>query len=194
LPKDKTYGYDPTRAKQLLAEAGYPNGFSTTVWVPQSGSGMMQPVEMSQFMQRNLADVGINVKLQTFEWTSFLSEIVKNGAPTGKGVGMVNDSLGTDPPYSLKRLFGSAYQPPAGWNFGWYANPAVDRLLENAAAEPDQAKRNSAYSQAEEIAVEEVAWVLVAHDKAPRAWRTYVQGFRPAHSWNFGFQRTWLDK
>jgi ABC-type dipeptide transport system, periplasmic component len=55
----KAYPYDPEKAKKLLAEAGYPNGFTTTMWVPESGSGMQAPVAMSTVMQSNLKAVGV---------------------------------------------------------------------------------------------------------------------------------------
>ena len=71
----KAYPYDPQKAKQLLAEAGYPNGFSTTLWVPESGSGMQSPVAMSTVMQSNLKAVGVNVTLQTMEWGAFLAKL-----------------------------------------------------------------------------------------------------------------------
>ncbi len=68
----KAFPYDPERAKKLLAEAGYPGGFSTTLWVPESGSGMQSPVAMSTVIQSNLKAVGVNVALQTMEWGAFL--------------------------------------------------------------------------------------------------------------------------
>ena len=71
----KAYPYDPQKAKQLLAEAGYPNGFSTTLWVPESGSGMQSPVAMSTVMQSNLKAVGVNVTLQTMEWGAYLAKL-----------------------------------------------------------------------------------------------------------------------
>ena len=61
----KAFPYDPAKAKKLLAEAGYPNGFATTIWVPESGSGMQSPVPMVTVMQSNLRAVGINANLQT---------------------------------------------------------------------------------------------------------------------------------
>jgi peptide/nickel transport system substrate-binding protein len=53
----KPFPYDPERAKKLLADAGLPSGFSTTLWVPESGSGMQSPVAMSTIIQSNLKAV-----------------------------------------------------------------------------------------------------------------------------------------
>src|SRR5262249_57721500 len=61
----RAYPYDPEKAKKLLAEAGYPNGFSTTMWVPESGSGMQAPVAMSTVMQSNLKAVARTETPQT---------------------------------------------------------------------------------------------------------------------------------
>src|SRR5262245_51684850 len=74
-PGLKAYPYDPQRAKKLLAEAGYPNGFTTTMWVPESGSGMQSPVAMATVMQSNLKAVGVTVSLQTMEWGAYLAKL-----------------------------------------------------------------------------------------------------------------------
>ena len=74
-PNLAAYPYDPARAKKLLAEAGYPNGFSTTMWVPESGSGMQSPVAMAIVMQSNLRAVGVNVTLQTMEWGAYIAKL-----------------------------------------------------------------------------------------------------------------------
>src|SRR5207249_3464285 len=71
----KPYPYDPERARQLLAEAGYPNGFATTMWVPESGSGMQSPVAMATVIQSNLKAVGVNETLQTFVWGAFIAKL-----------------------------------------------------------------------------------------------------------------------
>jgi len=58
-PGLKSYPCNPARAKKLLAEAGYPNGFSTTMWVPEAGSGMQSPIAMATVIQSNLKAVGV---------------------------------------------------------------------------------------------------------------------------------------
>src|ERR1700687_475033 len=71
----KPFPYDPERAKKLLAEAGLASGFSTTLWVPESGSGMQSPVAMRTIIQSNLKAVGVNVTRQTMEWGTFLAKL-----------------------------------------------------------------------------------------------------------------------
>jgi peptide/nickel transport system substrate-binding protein len=61
--------------EEALAEAGYPSGFTTTLWVPESGSGMQSPVAMSTVIQSNLKAVGVNVALQTMEWGAYLAKL-----------------------------------------------------------------------------------------------------------------------
>src|SRR5947209_5691524 len=58
-PNVRKYAYDPAAARRLLAEAGYPNGLEVDFWMPESGSGMQAPVEMSTVIQANLAAIGV---------------------------------------------------------------------------------------------------------------------------------------
>ena len=78
------YPYDPERAKKLLAEAGFPKGFPAVFWIPESGSGMQSPKTMAQAIQADLAAVGVNAAIQTFEWGAYLSKY-------GKGFGQEAD-------------------------------------------------------------------------------------------------------
>ena len=73
-PANFPYSYDPTKAKELLQEAGYPNGFTTTVSYPTCGSGNMVPGPMNEELQQELAAVGINVVLKPMEWATMLAQ------------------------------------------------------------------------------------------------------------------------
>src|SRR5262249_46591684 len=85
------YKYDPEKAKALLKEAGFPNGFTTTVEYPTSGSGNMIPGPMNEALQKDLAKVGIKVKLKPIEWSTMLGQYVAGKFPAG--IDAINISL-----------------------------------------------------------------------------------------------------
>lgn len=178
------YTYDPEKARQLLAEAGYPNGFSTNMIIPVSGSGMMIPVQMNEYIQGNLRDVGINVAIQSYEWVSYLGIWAQGLAGD---VTMNNQSIMSSEPYVMNFLFGSSFQPPNGWNTGWYSNPQVDELLTKALASAERSERAKYYAEAQALIVEDAPWIFVVNDLQPMAYSARVKGYvnNPAYVINF---------
>ena len=122
------YPYDPARAKKLLAEAGYPNGFPAVFWIPESGSGMQSPKTMAQAIQADLAAVGVTASIQTFEWGAYLN---KYGKGFGQDADMGAMSFMLDPgdPAPMLSL---VIDGKGGFRGGAYANPEVDKLLAEA--------------------------------------------------------------
>ena len=92
-PNDRPYPYDPSKAKQLLAEAGYPNGFKTNMQIPSGGSYMVAPVAMAEWVQRDLKAVGIDMQIQSYDWTTYLKHWL---AKLKDDVAMNNMAWGTD--------------------------------------------------------------------------------------------------
>ncbi len=171
----KAYPYDPERAKKLLAEAGYPNGFSTTLWVPESGSGMQSPVAMSTVMQSNLKAVGVNVTLQTMEWGAFLAKL----RTKEQDLFALSWMAGTeDPDMVMYPLLHSSQWTPNGPNRALYKNPKFDDLLQQARLTTDQARRASLYKEAQRILVDDAPWVFVDHEIQIAALGRRVQGFK----------------
>jgi peptide/nickel transport system substrate-binding protein len=171
----KAYPYDPARAKKLLAEAGYPNGFSTTLWVPESGSGMQSPVAMSTVMQSNLKAVGVNVNLQTMEWGAFLAKL----RTKEQELFALSWMAGTeDPDMVMYPLLHSSQWTPNGPNRALYKNPKFDDLLQQARLTTDQAKRASLYKEAQRILVDDAPWIFVDHEIQIAALARRVQGFK----------------
>ena len=125
----KPYSYNPDKAKALLKEAGLGNGFETTFWTSTSGSGQMIPVPMAEWIQRDLAKVGIKVKLETFDWITYLSKMFQGLRP---GHGAYQLSWGMTSNFWIDIVARSTRQPDKGVNVGWYANPKVDGLLDSA--------------------------------------------------------------
>ena len=171
----KAYPYDPQKAKQLLAEAGYPNGFSTTLWVPESGSGMQSPVAMSTVMQSNLKAVGVNVTLQTMEWGAFLAKLRSQE----QELFALSWMAGTeDPDMVMYPLLHSSQWTPNGPNRALYKNTRFDELLTQARLVTDQAERAKLYREAQKILVEDAPWIFVDHEVQISASSKRVQGFK----------------
>ena len=171
----KAYPYDPDRAKKLLAEAGYPNGFTTTLWVPESGSGMQAPVAMSTVMQSNLKAVGVNVSLQTMEWGAYLAKL----RTKEQDLFALSWMAGTeDPDMVMYPLLHSSQWTPVGPNRALYKNARFDTLLQQARLTTDQAKRAQLYKEAQRILIDDAPWVFVDHEIQIAALTKRVQGFK----------------
>lgn len=179
------YPYDPDKARQLLTDAGYPEGFQTNMIIPQSGSGMMVPVQMNEYIQGNLRDVGIEVAIQSFEWVSYLG-IWAQGL--NADVTMGNQSIMASDPYVANFLLSGAFTPAeGGWNIGYYENPEVDKLLAEALATPDREARKAIYAETWAMITEDAPWIFVVNDLQPMAFKKTVQGYQtnPAYVIDF---------
>ena len=172
-PALRKYAYDPATAKRLLAEAGYPNGLEVDFWVPESGSGMQSPVEMSTVIQANLAAVGVKAPLKTFEWGSYLGKL-RSDAPAMFALSWFLKS--EDPDLSLYPLFFSKNTPLP--NRSNYASPDVDALLLQARQVADRGKRADLYRKAQQIIVADAPWIFVDHEQQVIATRAGLKGFR----------------
>ena len=131
--------YNPTKAKELLAEAGYPNGFSTTLWVNDNQSR----IEMCQAMQAMLLEVGVQCNLEVLEFGSFISrttagdhDLAYFGWTTSSG----------DADYSYYSLEHSTQQGAAG-NRSFLADPDVDKLIEDARSKTNEEERKELYKE-----------------------------------------------
>jgi len=171
----KAYPYDPERAKKLLAEAGYPSGFSTTLWVPESGSGMQLPVAMSTVIQSNLKAVGVNVALQTMEWGAYLAKLRTKEQDLFALSWMAGNE---DPDLVMYPLLHSSQWTPNGPNRALYKNEKYDDLLHQARLTTDQKKRAELYREAQRILVDDAPWVFVDHEIQTAAHAKRVQGFK----------------
>lgn len=178
-PNVQGYPYDPAKAKQLLAEAGYPNGFSTTIYV----SNEAPDPKIATLIQSQLGQVGIKVNQQVMEWGAFLDK-------TAKGVPMFLLDWITvtgDADNGLYANFNSVNFGGPG-NRQFYKNPKVDQLLNDAQAETDPAKRQQEYAQAQEQIVKDAPWAFLAVPQNIVAVNKRVQGFVNMPTQNYYFQ------
>ena len=188
--EDKTqrYPYDPEKAKALLKEAGFANGFDVTFFVPESGSGMQSPVEMGTVIQANLAAVGVRAKIQTMEWGAYLKKYLD--APDMAEMSW-NPSIG-DPDHMMYMLLSSDRFPPA-FNAGFYQNPRVDELLRKGRTTIDEKERIPLYKEAQRLVVEDAPWIFVDHGKQVIVYRKRVQGFKLHPNFDLVLTQVWLQ-
>jgi peptide/nickel transport system substrate-binding protein len=157
------YPYDPEKAKKMVAEAGF-EGAEVTFYVTEGGSGMLDPIPMGTAIQADLAKIGLKVKIETYEWNTFLGKVnpgLEGKADIAQMAWMTNDP-DTLPFLALRS---GAWPDKGGFNSGYYANPDVDSLLEKARATTDQAERAKLYKQMQTIVYDDAPWVFVANWK-----------------------------
>ena len=89
----------------------------------------------------------------------------------------------SDPFYAFVRFLYSKYTSPGGVNWGWYANPRVDALIEEARATFDIGKQDAVMAKLHEIYVDEAQYLWVVHDTNPHAMAPKVKSFIQAQHW-----------
>jgi len=189
-PSSEIYTYNPAKAKQLLAEAGYPNGFELNFLVPQSGSGMIAPKEIATVIQAYLGAVGIKVNIDTLEWVTYLNAILTKGLNTPQKTYAMGEmswmSTAADPGLYVNYylLCDSTPAKVNGFNDGYYCDKKVAGLLQAAMQTVDQNKRAALYKQAEVLVAQDAPWLFVFHAKNVIGLRADVQGVLPYPNMN----------
>ncbi len=171
------YPHDPDKARALIAEAGYGDGVEITFYVTEGGSGMLDPVPMGTAIQADLAAVGIDAKIETYEWNTFLGRVnpgLEGKADMAEMAWMTNDP-DTLPFLALRT---AAMPDEGGFNSGYYSNPEVDTLLEAARRATDQAERAQLYREMQEIVYEDAPWAFIASWKQNAVTTDRVDNFR----------------
>lgn len=155
----KDYPYDPAAAKALLAEAGYPDGFETDLWaMPVQRPYNPNARRMAEMMQADLAKVGVNAKIVTYEWGEYLKRS-KAGEHQTILLGWTGDN--GDPDNFMHVLLGCA--AAKGANRARWCHKPFDDLLMQAKKTSDIAERTRLYEEAQVIFKEEAPWFTIAH-------------------------------
>lgn len=179
--------YDPDEAKRLLAEAGFGQDkpLHLRVAISTSGSGQMQPLAMNEFIQQNLAAVGVDLQFEVLEWETLRGRRrVGAQAPVNKDISAINNSYGSiDPASTFVRQFASWMDAPAGFNWGHFRDAEIDAWLREAQATFQPAEQDALLARVHAKVVDQAAYVFVAHDLAPRAMSKQVRGYVQAQSW-----------
>jgi peptide/nickel transport system substrate-binding protein len=189
------YDYNPEKAKELLAEAGYPDGFQCSFWVPESGSGMQQPVAMGTAIQADLKAVGIDCQIQTFEWGTYLDKVI---VPPDQAefdlfeMSWIGDN--GDPDNHLYILLSGDQWPPAGYNMGFYKNDQVDELLREARVTLDRGKRTELYQEAQKLIAQDPPWITIDHETQIVVMDKNIKNFKLHPTGPFRFDKVWIEE
>lgn len=141
------YNYDPAKARQLLDAAGYPSVDGTRFHLNMKTSTDENTRLMVAVMQQQLRDVGIALDIRTYEFATFLAD-VSSGAFQVYSLRWIG---GNEDPDIFDAAFHSRNFPPLGRNRGFYSDPRIDRLIDQARCETDQNARKLLYAQVQEI-------------------------------------------
>jgi ABC-type transport system substrate-binding protein len=154
--KLEPYPYDPARARVLLAEAGYPHGFSTVIWTPHGR--YLKDREIAEAIQGYLAEIGIRAELKVWEWAPYVEAIRRPDKEAGMYM------LGISIPTADWRLFRN-FHSTAPTNYTGYRNPEVDRLLLEARSTFDVRKQRTIYERVQRLIWEDAPF-LFAYNQA----------------------------
>ncbi|GAB4567571.1 MAG: glutathione ABC transporter substrate-binding protein GsiB [Anaerolineae bacterium] len=154
----KTYEYDPDKAKALLAEAGYGDGFKTTLWCAESS----QAREVAVAIQAQLAEVGVEVEVVAMESATLSAERFKPLEENKSELNYAGWSPSTgDADWGLRPLLATEAWPPTLFNLAFYSNPQVDEYIKAGLATSDPEKRKAAYAEVQKIVMEDAPWIFL---------------------------------
>jgi peptide/nickel transport system substrate-binding protein len=170
----KGYPYDPAKAKALLKDAGYPDGFEMELLSYSSPRGYNPAgAELSVAIQGYLSKIGVKANIRKEEMGAFLAEIRSGKYANMFTVGWSGDN--GDPDNFLYNLFGSGAIPVGDTEH--YKNPEVDKLLDDGKKISDHAKRIAIYEKAQKIILDDAPWIFVNQTLQVRVTRKEVKGF-----------------
>lgn len=167
VSKLPSYGQNVQRARQLLAEAGFPNGFATRIVTSPTYEG---GIAVAQVIQEQLRAVGINATLDTIEWGTYINRWVARDFDT-----MIELRGGDpDPDRFLYRTFHST----GAVNNFLFASQSIDRLLERGRVNLEADARRPIYADLEKALIEAAPALFLYTPMETQVLQSYVRGFR----------------
>jgi glutathione transport system substrate-binding protein len=170
--------YDPQKAKQLLAEAGYPNGFSTSLIYANTSANQKQ----AEFFKQQLATVGIELKLNGME-SALVNQKIQGATGPGSQVAVETYLSGWSPStgdadWGIRPLLAIESEPPMSYNISYFENQELEGYIQTGLKSADDAVRREAYAKAQDLIWKEVPMLFLANDYNTWATSNKITGVK----------------
>ena len=181
------YPQNIEKAKQLLAEAGYPNGFNIELFVSEDN----QRIDMAVIIQDNLKKIGINAEIKTFQWAAYVSTIENPNII--KPLFIMSWNISNDDPDEVLYPLYHSSQIDAHTNVVFYKNEEFDNLISKARETTDKEKRIDLYKKAQDIIQEELPHYAILYPMQNFAYKKSIKGIEVNKRGYFNFQNTIVE-
>jgi glutathione transport system substrate-binding protein len=185
--KMQPWPYDPKKARELLKEAGYPDGFSTTLWSAYNDGTSAKVV---QFLQQQLGQVGIKTSIELLESGQRVQRVQQAKDPKTAPVRMYyagwSASTG-EADWALRPLLATSGWPPVFNNTAYYSNAKVDQAISDALKTTNEERKTQLYATAQDQIWADAPWAFLVTLKLVSAKSKNLSGFyiMPDGSFNF---------
>ena len=176
-------GANLDEARQLLAEAGYPDGFTSDVMV---SNFYPETVRAALTLQSQLSVLGIELEIRVLEWGTWLDE-----EAAGHFDLFICGWIGNLDPDDY---FYAQHYTGESFNFTGYANPELDLLLDRGRMATDAEERYAIYSQVQDIVINDVPYIYLYIPKVVHAWQPHVHGYVTRADEAIRFVDTWIEQ
>jgi len=182
--------YDPEKAKQLLKQAGFPDGFSITLWaMPIQRAYNPNARLMAELIQSDWAKIGVKATIVSYEWGEYNRRAKDGGQHDAILYGWGGDN--GDPDNWLGTLLGC--DAVHGSNLSKWCDPAFNALIDKARSDSDHAARVALYQQAQVIFKQQVPYTPIAHVIVSMPVSKHVQGLVFSPLGGHYFDGVWLN-
>ncbi len=188
------YTYDPNKARQMLADAGYGSGLSISIPYPSSGSGNMWPPPMMELIQQNFKAIGIELTTVPMEWLTIVSMYRTGfGSPDNARYHGMYFSPNTASPANMLNFTQGRIQPSGCCNVYNFGDSGVDQNVAAEMAEFDQTKDDALINQGMGLVADASPATYVCHDLNLRVLAPTVHGFVQPQAWVADFTNVTVD-
>ena len=181
------YPQNIEKAKQLLAEAGYPNGFNIELFVSEDN----QRIDMAVIIQDNLKKIGINAEIKTFQWAAYVSTIENPNII--KPLFIMSWNISNDDPDEVLYPLYHSSQIDAHTNVVFYKNEKFDNLISEARETTDKEKRMKLYEEAQDIIQEDLPHYTLVYPKQNFAYKVSIKNIKYNKRAYLDFQDTIIE-